>query len=341
VKQRHLSILLEKYEDGSISDTELAELNEWYHSFTKRETALEEDLTKNPGLLKTLRFQLWNGIEEQISFELEPQDIAEDRPVRRIPSWIYRVAATLVVGTLIGLAFWKLRPVSPTNDFHTVSTQKNNLSKIKLSDGTTIWIKSGSNLRYPEQFEAGSREVYLEGEAFFDVTHDDEKPFLVHTSDLTIRVLGTAFNVKSYQDQGTIETTLVRGKVKIEKDNMPDEKEVILTPNERAVYHKNSRMLDIVKSVDIAEVVVKETQPAATETALVFDETPFNQVFAELEERYHVKIHLDNQDNLSCKLTADLQKEELEEILQLLEVSHQIRFRISGNDVYIQGKLCH
>lgn len=341
MKQKRLSLLLEKFENGTCSASELAELNSWYHSFTDHERALEEDLTRYPGLMKTLRFQLWNGIEEQIRMSEEPTENLKRGRFTSFTTWSFRIAAVLIIGILTSIFFFKFQESRTVSEFHTITTQKNNVSRVKLSDGTIIWVKAGSNLRYPEEFGITNREVFLEGEAFFDVAHQVNKPFLVHTSDLTIRVLGTAFNIKSYKDQGTIETTLVRGQVKIEKENMPETEEIILKPNERAIYNKDSKAMNIEKSIDVAEVIVKEMETKIPAPVLVFDETPFNKVFAQLEQRYHVKIHIDQKENLSCKLTADLQKEGLAEILQLLEVTHQIRYRIVGDEVYISGKLCH
>tara|TARA_R110002124_G_scaffold25999_1_gene93639 strand:+ start:2507 stop:3523 length:1017 start_codon:yes stop_codon:yes gene_type:complete len=338
VKQSHLTLLLEKYENGTCSKAELDELNAWYHSFTNDETDLEEDLHKYPDLLKTLKLELWHGIEEQIALDLTQKKETSRGRILNIPPILFRIAAVLIVGFFISLVYWKLAPVS--KEFHTVSTQKDNLSKVTLPDGTIIWVKSGSNLRYPEQFGSKTREVFLDGEAFFEVAHNPEKVFLVHTSDITIKVLGTIFNVKSYKDQGTIETTLVEGSVKIEKADSSDDTDIILTPSERAVYNKKSGSLDIVKSVDVSEVKIKDIKITTSVNTLVFDETPFSKVFAQLEKRYHVKIHVE-EENLNCKLTADVQKENLEEILQLLEVSHRIQYRIEGSEVYITGKLCN
>ena len=340
MKQQHLSILLEKFENGTCTDAELAELNAWYHSFSDHESALEDDLTVHPELLKTLKFQLWNGIEQQVVFPGRASEQIK-RPVSIISHWLMRIAAVLAIGLSVTLLFYRFSAKQTISEFHTISTEKGNLSKVKLSDGTAIWVKSGSVLRYPEVFGINSREVFLEGEAFFDVAHQEDKPFLVHTSDLTIRVLGTAFNVKSYKDQGTIETTLVRGQVKIENEKTAGKDEIILNPNERAVYNKESGLLNVLKSIDVADVEIREPENESVAAPLVFDETPFTKVFAQMEQRFHVKIHIADKENLDCKLTADLQKEGLADIMQLLEVSHQIHFRISGNEVYITGKLCH
>ncbi|MCE6992622.1 FecR family protein [Dyadobacter sp. CY323] len=334
----HLAHLLEKYENGTISASELSELDSWYHSFSPGESALEEDLAKHPELLKTLKLQIWNGIEEQVHINPVLPFESEKSIRARSFVWPYRAAAVLVIGILFTIGYRKLQPEERVSAFRTISTT-NNLSKVKLPDGTVIWVKAGSSLRYPKVFDGENRDVFLEGEAFFDVAHQAERPFLVHTSDLTIRVLGTAFNVKSYKDQGTIETTLLRGKVKIEKDNATETSEIILNPNERAVYNKQSKALDILKTVDVAEVLVKDAE-IKLPPSLIFDETPFTTVFAALEQRHDVKIHIENKENLNCRLTADLEQEGLVETLQLIKVSHGIEFRIVGNDIYITGKLC-
>ena len=338
MKLSHLSLLLEKYENGTCSDAELVELNSWYHSFSKAETDLEEDLTKFPELLNTIKLEVWSGLEEQIRLETAQREPIIQPRFLTISPIIVRIAAVLVLGLSITMAYWIFQP--KPNELLSVSTQKNNFSEIKLSDGTIIWVKSGSNLRYPEQFEGKKREVFLDGEAYFEVAHDAEKVFFVHTSDITIKVLGTSFNVKSYKDQNTIETTLVTGSVKIEKTNTPDEMDIVLIPSERAVYDKKSGVVDIVKSVDVGQVKVPERKTVPATTKLIFDETPFSEVFAQLEKRYHVKFHVNDQ-SLTCKLTADVQQENLEEILKLLEVSHQVKYRISGDDVYVTGKLCN
>jgi ferric-dicitrate binding protein FerR (iron transport regulator) len=157
----------------------------------------------------------------------------------------------------------------------------------------------------------------------------------VHTSDLSIKVLGTSFNVKSYEDDGKIETTLVEGKVEI--DNSPDFNEgdtkVILRPNQKATFSKESREIDI-KEVAVTEAV------AWRDDQLVFKSESFSEVIKELERWYNVKIHVENSEYLSCPLTATVDEESLEEILDFLAVTHKISFTISGQDVYIKGSIC-
>ena len=209
-------------------------------------------------------------------------------------------------------------------------------SVLFLSDGTKVWLNAASKISYLRNF-AGSdtRDVYLEGEAFFDVAHDVHKPFVVHTSSIKIKVLGTSFNVKSYAEEKTIETTLVHGKVRIEQSDVKGNRigDVELKPNQRAVFNKESKIIN-----------VREVAPGNTgswkQDRLVFEEESIDNVIMQMERWFDVKIYVENKGNLDCKLTASIEKESLEEVLRLLEASHKIRYKINGSEVFIEGELC-
>jgi ferric-dicitrate binding protein FerR (iron transport regulator) len=213
---------------------------------------------------------------------------------------------------------------------------KGQKSVMLLDDGTKVWLNADSKLTYSKNFgKNGLREVHLEGEAFFDVVKNPEAPFIVHTSALNIRVLGTSFNVKSYADDSRIETTLVEGKVEIDKlvDRTRTRRNVVLQPNQKATFSKESMDINV-KEVAAEEVV------AWRNDRLVFKSEPFGEVVKQLERWYNVKIHVENEEYAICPLTASIEKETLEEILNFLAVTHKIGFAISGSDVYIKGSLC-
>jgi transmembrane sensor len=207
-------------------------------------------------------------------------------------------------------------------------------SVLLLPDGSKVWLNADSNLDFSKDFNTSStREVFLKGEAYFDVVRNPNKPFIVRTSAISIRVLGTAFNVKSYDEDRTIETTLVHGKVSISKIGATREDEqLILAPNQRAVFRKSSNTINV-------EQVAAERNTAWRFEKLVFDETPFYDVIARLERWYDVKIHVGEQE-LSCRLTAEIEHEKLEDVLKLLEVSHNIKWQINGKEVFISGSFC-
>jgi len=212
---------------------------------------------------------------------------------------------------------------------------KGQKSILLLSDGTKIWLNADSKLTYAKNFTEGTtREVYLQGEAFFEVAHDVTKPFIVHTSELDIRVLGTSFNVKSYNEDKKIETTLLTGQVKITKANEPvNNTSLILAPNQKAIFQKETKAMDV-------EQVQAERSSAWRQDKLVFDETTYGEVITQLERWYDVKITLEGDGDLQCKLTASIEKESLEDVLNLLVLSHKISYTISGSNIYLKGSLC-
>ena len=155
-------------------------------------------------------------------------------------------------------------------------------SEITLVDGTHIWLNSGSQLSYPTEFKKDSREVYLTGEAFFDVTSDAAKPFYVITREFKIKVLGTKFNVCSYSEDHTVQTVLLKGKVSAGK-NALFSRMVDLLPGERMVYDKENNEL------------VKDKVDVSLYTSwiygyLIFENEPTTEVFKKLERHYNQSI---------------------------------------------------
>jgi transmembrane sensor len=155
-------------------------------------------------------------------------------------------------------------------------------SDITLADGTRIWLNAGSQLSYPVNFTGNSREVYLAGEAFFEVESDPAKPFHVITGDMKIRVTGTRFNVTSYANDPTTQTVLLSGKVSAAK-NQRFARPVELEPGERVVYNKQENEMKKDK-VDV------ELYASWVNGYLVFDNEPVDNIFNKLERYYNKNI---------------------------------------------------
>lgn len=275
----------------------------------------------------------------------------EERKERsgRAARWDYavwlRAAAAVVITSFIGWSALRYiksdrAPVSMTNDrfgrIEKGTTAIDEKTVVFLYDGTKVWLNADSRLTYPKDFgKQETRDVYLEGEAFFDVAHNASKPFIVHTSSIRIKVMGTSFNVKSYKTAKTVETALVDGKVRIEQSNTAGNRigDVELKPNQLAVFDKESKVINI-------KEIAAEKSGTWKEDRLVFDAQPMDYVILQMEKWYGVDIHVANEENLTCRLTASIENESLEEILTLIEASHNVAFRIEGTDVYIDGTLC-
>lgn len=209
-------------------------------------------------------------------------------------------------------------------------------SLLLLADGTKVWLNADTRLTYPKDFaHRDLRVVYLDGEAFFDVVSDPKKPFIVYTRDLNIQVLGTSFNVKSYADDTEVETTLAEGRVEIDKrtESAKNEK-IILKPNQKATFSRAS------KHIEVREVAPDEISTWRS-NRLVFRSEPLSEVIKQLERWYNVRFHVTNPADLSCPLTANIEKESLKEVLDLLAVTHNISYTIDGQEVFIKGSICH
>ena len=153
--------------------------------------------------------------------------------------WWLKVAAAFLLGGILSWALFSqlMLPSPALSEVVTIETPLGSTSNITLPDGTQVSLNAGSNLKYSGDFGEDNREVELVGEAYFDVAKDPSKVFLVKTTELNIKAYGTAFNVKSYPEEGTIETTLIEGKVGVTRSafEYKDTDEVMLKPNERVV----------------------------------------------------------------------------------------------------------
>ena len=186
-------------------------------------------------------------------------------------------------------------------------------SKIILSDSSVVWLNVGSSLIYPSSFTSKTREVVLFGEAYFMVKSDREKPFIVQTSALEIRALGTEFNVSAYSEDNVIQTVLKKGSVAIRRiDETNDGNEIILSPNQLASFDKKTKH-SIITKVDT------DFYTLWTDGLLRFENRDLNRVIKSLERYYNINIQFENpltgQVKISGKLDLNKNKEEVFEYL--------------------------
>jgi hypothetical protein len=222
-----------------------------------------------------------------------------------------------------------VKPVTETAELKSSSGQ---IINHVLSDGTKVSLNAQSSLTFPVDFSGrATREVILKGEAFFDVAEDKDHPFIVTTQGVNVIVLGTEFNLKSYEGDPTIETTLIRGKVVID-NGRPSEK-VELKPNQKAIFSHATEKITLV------DVTIKEPTNWNNES-LEFEDEEFYDVIKLLERWYGVTINIEDKSNLNCRLTAKIDKESLGETLEILKSLTGIRYTIAGQNVFIEGKIC-
>lgn len=256
-------------------------------------------------------------------------------PPRRWWIPLLSAAAVLVLGTTA--LFWILKEPRLTSEYNTRGTR----SLIKLADGTTVWLNADSELKYPARFKDGRREVYLKGEAYFDVAKDAEKPFVVHTDKMDINVLGTSFNIRSYPNDSTSETTLISGEVEVALVSDPEQK-FRLKPAEKLILanKKDSVNLQPEQPVISGATYFEREDSAIIETAwvdnkLIFSDESFANLAARMERWYNVTIRFENTSIQQLRFTGLFKKETLEQALEALKLTEGFNYKIIEDTVII------
>lgn len=322
--------LLAKRNEGLCTTAELQELDEWYASFSPLENEI-----KNTGLIKK---SIYSKIRSQLHL---PVSYNEEPSIVQRRTWVRLLAACITLLLVASVVFYTIQNFKAAETI-TVGTAKDETTKIVLPDGSIVRLKPGSRIHYDRNLgKASIRELYLEGEGFFEIAHNKALPFVVHAGDLDIRVLGTVFNVKTGKDTPTVETTLFKGSVRIEKDN-GSTRLVTLTPNQRAVYSTESQKIKVNSLPEFHEIVAGKAESAPTKIIpMTFDEQPMGKLLTHLESKFGVNIYIHNRSQLICPITADLEKESLDEILNLLKISYGIDYALYGTELFIEGSICN
>ena len=202
--------------------------------------------------------------------------------------------------------------------------------QLVLSDGTKVYLNSGSSLKFPVKFIKGNkRMVFLSGEAYFEVSKDKLHPFIVHSNGIDVRVIGTKFNLTSYPEDKVINTVLVEGSVQVYKRNDPDHKSTI-SPGEKASCDKVKHNISISK-VDVTQYT------AWTNGQLVFNGVRFKDMILKLERSYNVSINNNDRDLNEEVFSANfnVHVDNVEDVLYYISKSHPFRFTRTGNKIVI------
>lgn len=225
-------------------------------------------------------------------------------------------------------------------------------SYLLLPDGSKVWLNSASRIEYKGNFNDSIREVSLEGEAFFDVVKDKTRPFIVHTSDIDIRVLGTAFNVKSYPKDPSIETTLIHGMIEVTNKKEPTSPKVILRPHEKLVFSKEAALeqspdhrpeAPVHRPFAVTALPKNIADSAVVETSwvynkLVFDGETFREIASKMERWYNRQIIFRNEAVADIPIHVAFRDETVEEALKALQLIVPFEYRINGDEIEILKK---
>jgi ferric-dicitrate binding protein FerR (iron transport regulator) len=279
-------------------------------------------------------------LDEELATQLDEESSTGKRPVQplRNRAWsavsqTFRIAASVLLVMGIGFYLWKYNFLPIFGNTVSVATGKGERKEIKLPDGSVVWLNESSRMEYPSQFEAHARKVMLlDGEAYFDIKRDESKPFFVKASGTTTRVLGTAFNIRSYHFLKSILVTVTRGKVEVQKaDGAAGPEKKILLPNEQVYYD--------VKTKEIKKMAVNSANAVAwKEGRLLFDNESLANVMAILENKFNVKI-LAEESIREYHMSAEFAStDSLPGIIDLLSLANNLEYRFENNQITLNKK---
>ncbi|MHB1686198.1 MAG: FecR family protein [Ignavibacteriaceae bacterium] len=233
----------------------------------------------------------------------------------------------LATGTLYISGVFKQSPIALT--WNEKVTDLGHKSIITLNDGTKITLNADSKLKFPTKFESKKREVYLEGEAYFEVAHDSIKPFIVHSGKFSTTVLGTKFDVKAFPNENDFTVSLVKGKVRVSKtDSRLSNNEIILTPDQQFIYDKTTGT-EKIDHFDYLQTV------GWKDNILIFDNIPLEKALVQLDRYFGVKFELADNSYGSLKIKGNFKNESFWTIVKVIKYATGLAYKTisKGNKI--------
>lgn len=240
----------------------------------------------------------------------------------------YRIwLAAATVALLVAMSGWLYMMSDSDPSFIVTSNNTGIVQNVSLPDGTVIKLNNCSRLIYPEHFSGDLREVFLEGEAYFDVTHDKKHPFIVRAGELRIRVLGTKFTVNASSQVPQITATLIEGSI----EAVTGKKSILMKPNQKLKYDVNSGR------VSLTELANANKEIKWTQNVWILSDTPLLDICQRLEQQFNVKFIIMNDELINKSFTGEFYtNESLESILKTMQISTSFNYEWKGKNIVLK-----
>ena len=320
--------IFKKGKKGDVCEKERQEMLSFFHrpdkEFEVKRTLFEDlstenEFAPNAANLKNIFYNLWKIIEEEEQKQKNKSSLLSNA---------LKIAAAVLIGLFIGLLtsdrFSVEEPV-----YYSAYSPKGSISEMQLPDSTIIFLNADSRIRYSMEGESGAREVYISGEAWFHVKKNVEKPFIVHTPSYDVLVTGTQFNVKAYEGERQITTTLEEGQVIIKSgENVRIAEDLKIRPGEQVVLDKNTKELTV-------NNVETKWYSSWKDNKLIFVNMNLKELMILLERRYGVEIVVRNTEILDLHFDGTLKNESIKEVMEILHRTLPINYSIVDQKIEI------
>ena len=310
--EKEVETLIEKYANGVATAEEVNQLMDWYHSFSENEVHYPGD-----------KKDVYKRIKKRLQNQAKP---AESKVI--IFPW-QKVAAALII--LVGAGFLLLRNSdSSTNEMVTITNPAGQIKQLQLPDGSRLWLNAKTELRYQKDFLT-SREIELDGEAYFEVTHNPEHPFVVKTGELQTKVLGTRFAIKNYKEEVLTTIALITGSIQVGNKS---EKPTLLKPTTQLSFNKPNNETNI-STIDTSSVL------AWTYGKLQFEGESLGNITNSLERWYGVKFVFTDSLQKNCRYYMGFDnKSSLEKTIAAMAELTRMQYQINNSTITVTGKGC-
>lgn len=325
-------VLIAKYFEGSCSKKEIEEVESWVNSssanqktFQRLKTIWEETGKVRPESEVQETEAAWQKIKTKI--KVTPKAA----PKWKTLSFILprAAAAVLVFTTMIIFYLTQTNQGNQVVKMIEISTQKGEKRQLALADGSTIWLNAESTVKYPENFKGETREIYLDGEAYFKVSHNPSKPFKVNTADITTTVLGTEFNVQAYPEQRNIFVALDQGKVAVSHND----NKMLLEPGKLVSYNKTTHQF--------SKQSILGNHNQWRNNVLELNNISLEKAIPVIERWFNEKIVVDNNKLNTCLVTANFKDPKIDEVLEIITSILSIESEKVNGVYHIKGNNCN
>lgn len=253
----------------------------------------------------------------------------KNKTLRRVFTRFLTYAACLLVGVLCTWTLIQRNHEQNLSKLYSVITEKGQKTTVILPDGTTVWLNSGSKLSYEMSYDIEDRFVKLEGEGYFEVAEDPERPFTVHLDSYNVTALGTSFNICAYKEDNRITTTLVEGKVRIHSHGIDTQ----LTENQSITYDKARN--EFLKENEVQSYVSGLWR---NNELAVSPETTLKELTVILERNYNIQFEFQDESIKKYKFEGIIKNSQLTNVLELISLSAPVKYSIRGNKVILDKK---
>ena len=347
--------------EGVASDAEYEQAWRWVHQSPQNKACY--DTLRDAWIAAEMLKPVDTVRQQQIWSQLEKKMLPAKLRIKtvRMKYWRWAAAAAVIVsayflGTQIPARQGSMEIAKSS---YIIEVPKGGKSVMTLSDGSRVWLNAGSSLHFDPLFGEKNRTLVLQGEAYFEVARDTKRLFQVETSGITIAALGTAFNVKAYPDDDLIETTLVEGSVRIETNAQSKTKidPMVLKPNQKAVFYKSRQSVSVdVKDtispvhslspkalaiqsfhkIEVAQNVDVEITTSWKDKRWIVQSESIGTLAAKIERRYDVELVFENAELKKYKISATLEEETIEQLLNAIRLTVPMDYRIERNQVFLK-----